>query len=121
MKVVCSYCRKEMEERQPFREKIVTHIICPECFDYFKEQMDGLSFDAYLDKFDVPVLIVDKKGRIVASNQLASGMTGKSKSELYGLLGKEAMECVFARIPGGCGQTVHCLECSIRNSVQAVM
>ncbi len=121
MKVVCSYCRKEMDERPPFRNKIVTHSICPECFDYYKDQVDGLPYDVYLDKFDVPVLIVDKDARVLTLNKQAADMTGKSQSELVGLLAGEAMECVYARMSGGCGKTVHCLECSIRNALEAAM
>ena len=31
------------------------------------------------------------------------------------------MECVYARLPEGCGRTTHCLACSIRNTVMATM
>ncbi|MBN2104037.1 hypothetical protein JW835_08370 [bacterium] len=32
-------------------------------------------------------------------------------------MGGDAMECVYARLPGGCGNTIHCKTCTIRNSV----
>jgi len=118
---ICSYCRKNMGEKYPFDEKSVTHGICPDCFDYYIDRVDGMSFDAYLDRFEIPVLIVDVDGRIVASNKHAAEMTGKSQSELFDLLGGDAMECIYARLPGGCGKTVHCPECTIRNTVQATL
>ena len=31
MKRVCSFCRKSMGEKAPFKDKSVTHGICKEC------------------------------------------------------------------------------------------
>jgi PAS domain-containing protein len=60
---------------------------------------------------------VEALGRLLGANQSAADMLGKSREELVGLLGGEAMECVYARLPGGCGGTVHCQTCMIRRTV----
>jgi len=52
---------------------------------------------------------------------MAAAMCGKSQMELVGLLGGDAMECAYARWPGGCGKTEHCETCTIRNAVTATM
>ena len=48
-------------------------------------------------------------------------MLNKSDREVFGLLGGEVMECAYARLPEGCGKTVHCEACTIRNTVMAAM
>lgn len=121
MRIICSYCRKGMGKKEPFEDKRVSHSMCPECYDYFSEQMHGMSLDKYLDRFDTPIIIVNATGRIVALNQMAEDMTGKSRHEVIGLLGGEAMECAYARLPEGCGKTVHCETCTIRRTVMAAM
>ena len=62
---------------------------------------------------------MDADGRIVAANDRVGTMTGRSYHEVFGLLGGEVMECVYARLPEGCGKTVHCVACTIRNTVMA--
>ena len=121
MKVICSYCRKKMGEKEPFNDDRVSHCMCQECYGYYQEQINGLSLDKFLGRFEAPVLIVDKDGRIVAANKMAETMTGKSQREISGLLGGEVMECAYARLPEGCGQTVHCVACTIRRTVMAAM
>jgi len=62
-------------------------------------------------------MVVDGDGRIMAANQMMADMLGKSDREFFGLLGGEAMECAYARLPGGCGGTTHCPTCTIRQTV----
>ena len=123
MKVICSYCRKKIGEKEPLDDDNVSHGMCEDCYEYYQEQIKGLSLDEFLNKFEAPVLIVDEEGRIVAANEMAETITGRGKSsrDLIGLLGGEVMECVYARLPEGCGRTEHCVACSIRNTVMASM
>ena len=123
MKVICSYCREKLGEKEPFEDENVSHGMCEECYDYYQEQIKGLSLEEYLDKFEAPVIIVDRDGRIVAANEMAETVTGRGKStcDLMGLLGGEVMECMYARLPEGCGRTEHCVACGIRNTVMASM
>lgn len=99
----------------------ITHGMCTDCFSHFERQLKGLSLNAYLDGFDLPVLIVNEEGRMLACNTRATEMLGKSEPEIIGLLGGEAMECDFARLAEGCGNTVHCETCTIRNTVMHTM
>ena len=121
MKVICSYCRKKIGEKEPINDDSVSHGMCQECYDYYKEQVNGLPLDKFLDRFEIPLLVVDKNVRIVAANKMFEKMTGRSHRDIFGLLGGEVMECAYARLPEGCGETVHCLACSIRNTVMAAM
>lgn len=110
-----------MGEKEPYDDERVSHGMCKECFHYYQKQYSGLSLDEFLGLFEVPILMVNEDGRIVAANKQAQTMTGKSQEEVFGLLGGEVMECVYARLPEGCGETVHCAACSIRITVMATM
>lgn len=119
MELYCSYCARHLGQKEPYDDARKTHGICHECRDYFLWQEQGLSFDEYLGAFAVPVLIVDGNGRIAAINGSAAAMLGRAGDRVRGLLGGEAMECAYARLPQGCGNTVHCLTCTIRKAVEA--
>ena len=121
MKIICSYCRKELGEKEPLEDEGLTHSICPECYDYFREQFTGLPLDKYLDHFDQPVLIVDSNARVVAANRQAQDALGKAEREVAGFLGGEVLECVYAKRPEGCGCTEHCAVCTLRNMVNEIM
>ena len=113
MKVICSYCRKFQPDKEPFDQDILSHTMCPECYEHYWRQWEGLSLGEYLDGFDAPVLMVDADGRIAAANQAAADRLGKADRRAEGLLGGEAMECVYSRLPEGCGKTVHCAEARV--------
>lgn len=121
MEVICSYCGCHLGSKAPREDHRISHGMCKECRDHFERQIEGLSLDCYLEGFDAPVMIVDGEGRMVACNGMAAAMCGKSQKDLMGLLGGEAMECAYARRPGGCGKTVHCETCTIRNAVTDTM
>lgn len=118
MKLICSYCRREMGDKEPLEDMRTSHTMCPECFDYFIDQYHGLSFDEYLDRYDLPVFIMDSEARVVAFNRIAAETLGLARKKTTGLLAGEAMECVYARLPGGCGKTIHCAACAIRRMIE---
>ena len=117
MQVICSYCRASLGEKEPLDNDLVSHGMCEECIEYFTRQWNGLSLGEYLDRFDVPVLVADEEFHIIAANQEMADMLGKEDRQTSGLLGGEAMECIYARLEEGCGNTVHCSICAVRNAV----
>ncbi len=121
MQVICSYCRKRLPDKPPFDNPSPTHTMCPECLAHFEPQWKGQSLSEYLNQFDAPVLAVNAEGRLIAANSRATQLLGKPREDLIGRLGGEATECVNARLPGGCGNTVHCQRCTIRRTVTETM
>jgi len=117
MRLVCSYCRKELGTKPPLNDGGVTHGMCKPCGEYFGAQWKGMSFGAYLERFLFPVVLFDADVRVVAMNTPAGAVLGREPGSVVGLLGGEALECVHARLPGGCGKTVHCLTCAVRRAV----
>jgi hypothetical protein len=61
--------------------------------------------------------VVGPNSELQEANKRACAMVGKDHSEITGRLAGQVMECVYARHPGGCGQSVHCEACTIRRSV----
>ncbi len=119
MLVVCSYCRRTIvEDRAEGAE--VSHGMCPACAEHFDALWRGMSLGEYLDSIDQPVLVVNAEGRVVAANERLAKLFGRDRAELRGLLEGEALACVRSRLPGGCGKTVHCRECTIRRGVERV-
>jgi len=110
-----------MPDKEPLGDDSVSHTMCPECFDYFKKQWDGMPLEKYLDDFQNPIVIMDSNCRIIAANEMAEKLTGKSRREVVGLLGGEAMECAHALLPEGCGKTVHCETCTFRRAINEVV
>ena len=117
MKVICSYCRKKIKDKEPLDNNLISHGMCENCVEHFTRQWDGQSLGEYLDRFEVPVLIVNESCRILAANQEMADMIGRGDREIYGLLGGEVFECVYSRLEEGCGNEVHCRTCTVRNTV----
>lgn len=118
MKRVCAWCTKEMgiveSSNRPDSE--ISHGICASCVDNFKFQQ-GVPFQRYLDSIPVPVLAVDRYVVVKAVNRKACDVLGKDPREIIQHLGGNVFECAHARLPEGCGGTIHCSGCVIRRSV----
>ena len=117
MKAICAWCRKEMGSRGDASG--VTHGMCLDCATFLRANKPGRTIRAFLDTLPMPVLAVDAQARVRIVNQRAEAMLGRPRSAVEGSLGGDAMECAYARLPGGCGATVHCKACTIRRTVMA--
>jgi len=118
MKRVCAWCKKELGfvegSSRPHTE--VSHGICEGCVDNFTFQQ-GVPFQRYIDSISVPVLSVDRYVVVKSANRKACDMLGKELREVVQHLGGNVFECAHARLPEGCGRTIHCSGCVIRKSV----
>jgi len=119
MLVVCSYCRRTIVD-DPAAGDQVSHGMCPGCAEHFEALWRGMSLGEYLDQLADPVLVVNGDARVVAANARVARLLGRDRAELAGLLQGEAFACAHSRLPGGCGKTVHCRECTIRRGVERV-
>ena len=91
--------------------------MCEDCYDHMMRQLNGMTFDEYLEGFEFPVVLVNNEGRLAAANNRALEMLDKPLERVNGFLGGEALECAYARLKEGCGNTVHCPACTIRELV----
>jgi len=121
MKVICSYCRKVIRVCDPPDHDQISYGMCPGCYQHFNSLWSGLGLGEYLERFDAPCMVVDGEGRVLAANKCAGKMMGKRPEEMGGLLGGEVMECKYARLPEGCGRTIHYPTCTVRKTVLATI
>lgn len=118
MKRICAWCSKELlgGKSQAGSENIITHGICGSCRDNVLFQM-GVELESYLDSLDVPIVLVNRGGKVVTANNRAKSKLRKDLSDIEGYRGGEVFECAYARLPEGCGNTMHCSGCTIRRTV----
>ncbi len=121
MKIICSYCRLDMGEKEPREDLSKTHSICPDCFEYFSRQWTGFHLTDYLDTFEEPMVIFSPNARVVAYNQSYAKNYLKEDEKTIGVLAGEFLECSHARLPEGCGRAVCCRDCTIRNSIMKTL
>jgi hypothetical protein len=118
MKQVCAWCRKEIGriESSIYPDSEVSHGICRSCYDNLTFQQ-GVPLPDYLEAFPLPVLLVDSYAVVKAVNSKACEVLGKDPREIVQHLGGNVFECAYARLPEGCGKTIHCSGCTIRRAV----
>jgi len=116
MKRVCAWCNSAMSSvrvKNIAGPSLITHSICGDCSDNLEFQL-GVPLQRYLDSLKIPIIALNGDGRIIAANREASriysGKTGEEMAEWPDRI----FECSHARLPDGCGNTVHCSGCAIR-------
>ena len=117
MKRVCAWCDKVLGTMVSKVKGDITHGICQDCLDKLLANNKPATMSKYINKFEFPVIEVDGTGRIVLANVSASKMLGKHADKIKDELCGDAFDCVYAELPGGCGQTEHCAICTVRNAV----
>lgn len=122
MKVICCNCGIEITDKHSNLEdnKIVSHGLCKKCARHFIAQV-GVPLNEYIEDIPVPVVTVNSKGHITAANKQTLNMLGKSSEDIFNETGGTVFECQYASLPEGCGNTVHCSACTIRNTVMNTM
>ena len=117
MKRICAWCNKELPSKpgEGFQGEI-THGICSRCIikvTNFKPR----TAKQLLDYIEEPVFVIDGDGFVKVANKSGMKMLGKEVADIENELGGDAFECTYAGEEGGCGRTVHCRTCAIRNIV----
>lgn len=117
MRRICAWCQLELSpsDCEP-DDGEVSHGICPECADFFTR--GALSLSDFLDQLTVPVLALDSQGEVVAANDAARERAGVGLPTANPVTPGDILECANARLPDGCGHTVHCRACTLRLCVE---
>ena len=74
---ICSYCRKVIGEKEPFEDKRLSHGICPVCYDYHIPRILEMDLSEHLDQYESPIIMVDKEGRLMATNRSMTAFLGR--------------------------------------------
>lgn len=119
MKIICAWCTKEIGQKPDQDENSnseITHGICRPCKSYYLSNEDR-TLDKFLNQLNAPVLMVNPQGEILLANDQALQFLDKDLDSVRGFKGGDVMECAYAKLPQGCGNTKHCVACTIRNNV----
>ena len=122
MQRICAWCKKDLGTiySDHHSDSVISHGICDECKDSFFGSTK-LSLMEYLDSLGAPVLVIDADGNAQTANKQAREIIQKELPDIEGFKGGDVFECAYAKLVGGCGKTVHCDTCTIRNTVMDTM
>jgi PAS domain-containing protein len=109
----CAWCHRPVAEDV---DAPVSNGICADCMIDLEFRREPLR--QFLNRLAGPVLAVTDEGRVVGANTGLAGMVQADVRSVEGKLGGEVMSCIYAELPGGCGHTVHCNGCTIRQSFE---
>ena len=120
---VCAWCSKNMGtvDSGIHSEAVITHGVCRDCVnkffgvEVFAER--GVGLEVFLDSLAAPVVVVDSTVTVKTANRQARVLLQKDLPAIEGYQGGNVFECAHARLPGGCGNTIHCSGCAVRGTV----
>ncbi len=120
LKKICAWCGAELGtvESTAVSEHPITHGMCLMCARKILER-EGDFMDDFLNELGVPLLLVKEDTSLHVMNKQAVDLIVKRLRKPQGqtLRPGELLSCIHSKAPGGCGKTVHCKSCAIRNAV----
>lgn len=122
MRIICAWCNKLIKEGSSDKAEETSHGMCESClvaFDLVTYSFKGLQ--EFLNTLETPVLSSTDDGVILAINEAAARVLGKSTGEVTDQYCGVVISCANADLPGGCGDTPHCSGCAIRNCITHTM
>jgi len=117
MSRTCAWCKAELPTANGEPGHDITRCFCPACREYFSTPQTPKSLQQYLDEIGFPVLVMDDDVRVLGFNEPARSLLGLRLEGCVGRYGGNVLECAYARLPGGCGNTEHCKACAIRRTI----
>lgn len=118
MQSMCAWCGRSMGTVLSGigSETVITHGICEGCAAKFLGEA-GEDLMTFLDRLDEPVVMIGSAGSVKTANRHARTLLQKDLPQIEGYKSGDVFECAYAKLPEGCGRTIHCHECAIRNAV----
>ena len=117
MKKICSSCGIDLGAVPgvtPSEE--ISHGLCDKCAVHFLADI-GVPLDDFIESLEVPVVTVTEDNLVGTANSSARKLLGKNINKLAGFKPGDIFECEHALLQEGCGRTVHCSGCAIRQSI----
>jgi hypothetical protein len=114
MKVICAWCETAISDEMD-DDPVISHGICQDCAQRLANPNQEVR--EFLNSLPGPVFVVDQDGRVLIANQHAYDTVKRPMLEVDGFLGGEVIRCTNAHQPEGCGKSVHCVGCSIKDSI----
>ena len=116
MKTVCASCNKEIKPSFYRDYDIISYGLCKSCKNNLFYQ-NRVELSKYLNSLPVPIILIDPEKGIKTCNEKACEMLSKKLQEIEGHQPGIVLKCKFSKLPGGCGNTPHCVTCTIRQAI----
>jgi len=91
---------------------------CEPCFNLLMSSRDD-SLASYLESLGVPAALVAEDHTVLFANSRFQAL--KTDGHVLGMRIGQVLGCMYSPLLGGCGETVACLLCSLRRSVEQTM
>ena len=114
----CAWCGRSLDD-PPVKHlpgTKVSHGICSTCHDRLAAG-SGVPIARFLEELDEPVLLMDADHTVGMVNEAALDLLGQGADAVLGERTGTVFDCENAHMPGGCGATIHCSGCVIRQAV----
>jgi hypothetical protein len=118
MKIICSYCKQDLGEKEPLDNNWTTHGICPKCFARLDGQFQNQTLDQYLNTSNRPMFAIDPADRVVAYNRSYVEVMLGGKRKPKNLCWGEFLNCRNSALADGCGKASECRRCSLRKLIR---
>ncbi len=115
----CAWCGRDLSGGDAIErpaDRRVTHGICPECRTRL-ESGAGIPIEDFVGSLEEPVMLIDGDHVVGMVNDAAEALLNGSGKSVVGERAGTVFDCENAHLPGGCGLTVHCSGCTIRQAV----
>ncbi|MGA2614548.1 MAG: hypothetical protein ABSG38_14010 [Spirochaetia bacterium] len=109
---VCFRCRRSLDGKDDIR--LLTRS-CTSCFTAVISS-GGKNLTEYLELLGAPSVLLDQEQTILFSNSLFREMMTDHNAP--GVRVGEALDCMYSGTLGRCGDTVACLLCRLKRSVE---
>jgi hypothetical protein len=122
MNQTCIWCAQKIGNENDSLQRVGTnaHAVCGCCAEHFTLPPSG-PLQKHLDRVNVPVLVIElHAGKYLitrAVNRKACDWLSKDSREIIQHLSGNVIECAYARLPEGCGSTVFCAACAIKQTI----
>jgi len=113
VRVLCSWCYNTIESSELNDDQ---EVMCPDC----KKWHQGATEDCikeFLENLPIPVVSIAADNTIITTNSKASEIFRLEPEKNFEKKAGELFDCKNSRSAGGCGKTVNCMKCTIRNLV----
>jgi hypothetical protein len=102
---------------EEYANQPVSHGICKDCASKILTDMHK-TLEGFINRFSFPILVVNNDAALIEANRAARVIHGRKLELVKGVRAGDIIECAHSFEKGGCGRTIHCRACTIRNSVK---
>ena len=107
----CRFCGEDLDSSYQRRG------FCDECYSLLLETPERFKSEV-LDYIEVPMMVINVDDTTIrTANDKLLKFVEKSLDQVTGFLGGDVIECIHAKEDGGCGGTIFCNDCPIRNLI----